>query len=117
MSIASSTSTSSSPLDFLRLKPQKPKTGLDQTDAEDALKPPSADLLRMIQGVMKPSKPEKSSPADPSQAERVIVRLALPCSFHRMQAVEDVSSLRATLPGLVGCAEAVDQFPALVRAL
>jgi len=64
---AASISSSSSPLDFLRLKPQKPKTGLDPADTEDALKGPSGDLLRMIQGVQKPAKPEKSSAADPTQ--------------------------------------------------
>ena len=76
MSIASSSSASSSALDFLRLKPQKPKTGVDQTDAEDALKSPSADLLRMIQGVMKPAKPEKSSAADPTQDVYAEIKLA-----------------------------------------
>lgn len=76
MSVASSTSASSSPLDFLRLKPQKPKTGIDQADAEDALKSPSADLLRMIQGVMKPTKPEKSSAADPTQDIYAEIKLA-----------------------------------------
>jgi hypothetical protein len=67
MSIASSTSASSSPLDFLRLKPQKPKIGIEPSDADDALKSPSADLLRMIQGVMKPARPEKGSSADKTQ--------------------------------------------------
>lgn len=59
--------SSNSPLDFLRLQPQKPKTGVEPTDAADALAGPAADLLRMIQGVMKPTKPEKGAGADKSQ--------------------------------------------------
>jgi hypothetical protein len=63
---AASISTSSSPLDFLRLQQQK-KKGNGQDDAAEALAGPAADLLRMIQGVMKPTKPEKSTGAEKSQ--------------------------------------------------
>ena len=59
--------SNSSPLDFLRFQPQKPKTGVEPTDAAEALAGPGADLLRMIQGVMKPTKPEKGAGADKSQ--------------------------------------------------
>jgi hypothetical protein len=50
---AASISSNVSALDLLRLKPQK-KTGAEQPDAAAALTGPSADLLRLIQGMMKP---------------------------------------------------------------
>ncbi len=64
---AASISSSTSPLDFLRLKAQKPKAGTEQPDAADALQGPNAELLRMIQGIMKPQKSDKAAEANSAQ--------------------------------------------------
>jgi hypothetical protein len=64
--VSAASISSNSPLDFLRFQPQKPKTGVEPSDA-DAIAGPGAELLRMIQGVVKPTKPEKSASTDKSQ--------------------------------------------------
>jgi hypothetical protein len=67
VSLSSSISAGSPLFGLSHARPLKDLFGDQNEEAKNAAASPSADLLRMIQGVMKPEKPEKSSASDHSQ--------------------------------------------------